>query len=193
MTTTRRSRPPDDYRLLVPRDWFRIDLMVDRWRPQLKKFVDQQATRRQMSTDAGRELWASLRNAVETGVSQGALELYLRTDVVAGTGAPATLMVSLLPMRDALQASPEEFAQALRGREEGGATVSVSSLPAGPCVRVSTTTALDYYVEMPGGAGYILLSFTVPLSGVQSPLGELCEAMAGSLRWIHDAAPQEQQ
>ncbi|CAL9543820.1 hypothetical protein SUDANB174_04268 [Streptomyces sp. enrichment culture] len=45
---------------------------------------------------------------------------------------------------------------------------------------------------MPGEAGYILLSFTLPLSGVQSSLGELCEAMAGSLRWIHNTAPHEQ-
>ncbi|MCP9991354.1 hypothetical protein LUX09_13985 [Streptomyces albogriseolus] len=32
-----------DYRLLVPREWFRVDLTQDRWRRQLKTFVEKQA------------------------------------------------------------------------------------------------------------------------------------------------------
>ncbi|MFC8308683.1 hypothetical protein ACFUMJ_02450 [Streptomyces olivaceus] len=139
-----------------------------------------------MSTETGQELWATLRNAVEKGVSRGALELYLRADLTASTATPATLMVSLMPMQNSLRISPVEFAKSLQCREKSGSNISISSLPAGECVRVSTTTTLDYYIQVPGDAGYMSLSFTIPLSGVQSPLGELCEAMAGSLRWIHN-------
>ncbi|WP_329275819.1 hypothetical protein [Streptomyces sp. NBC_01451] len=177
---------PEDYQLLVPRDWFRIDLTLDRWRSQLKTFVDQQTTRRPMPAEAKRELWTTLRNTAENGVAQGALELFLRTEsaVAVATPTPATLLISLLPMRGPLNAPPKELAKALSARRETAADVSVSSLPAGETVRVATTTTLDLYVQMPGEVGYLLLAFTVPLSGIESPLGELCEAIAGSLRWV---------
>ncbi|WP_371669814.1 hypothetical protein OG985_20540 [Streptomyces sp. NBC_00289] len=178
------AQPPEDYRLLVPRDWFRIDLTLDRWRPQLKKFVDQQVAQRPMSAEAQRELWTALRNTAESGVAQGSLELFLRTEASVGASTPATLLISLLPMRGALNAPPKELAESLAIRRQDTADVSVTALPAGNAVRVSTTTTLDYYVYMPGEVGYLLLAFTVPLSGVKSPMGELCEAIAASLRWV---------
>lgn len=184
MTEPTRPEAPEDYKLLVPRDWFRIDLTLDRWRPQLKTFVDQQAARRPMSAEAKQELWTNLRNTAESGVAQGALELFLRTESAVGVATPATLLISLLPMRGALNAPPKEFAEALSARRETAADVSVVSLPAGETVRVGTTTTLDLYVQMPGEVGYLLLAFAVPLSGIKSPLGELCEAIAGSLRWV---------
>ncbi|WP_437094102.1 hypothetical protein [Streptomyces sp. enrichment culture] len=45
-------------------------------------------------------MWATLRNTAESGVAEGALELFLRTDDSGGAVSPATLLVSLLPMRD---------------------------------------------------------------------------------------------
>ncbi|MGW7382490.1 hypothetical protein [Streptomyces sp. NPDC054794] len=182
MTGRTQAEPPEDYRLLVPRDWFRIDLTLDRWRPQLKTFVDQQACRRPMSAEARQELWTVLRNTAERGVAEGALELFLRTEAESAT--PATLLISLLPMRGVLDAPPKELAQAFSARRGEGAEVTVVPLPAGDTVRVATTTTLDLYVHMPGEVGYLLLAFTVPLSGIKSPMGDLCEAISGSLRWV---------
>lgn len=182
MTGPKTQGPPEDYRLLVPRDWFRIDLTLDHWRPQLKTFVDRQAVDRPMSAQTKQELWATLRNTTEKGVAEGALELFLRTD--AETATPATLLISLLPLRGALDAPPEEFADTLAARKGAGTEVTVVPLPAGHAVRVTTATTLDLYVHMPGEVGYLLLAFTVPLSGIASPMGELCEAIATSLRWV---------
>jgi hypothetical protein len=177
--------PPDDYQLIVPRDWFRIDLTLDRWRAQLKTFVDRQAVRRPMSPQAKQELWTALRNTAERGVAHGALELFMHSEASAVSSAtPATLLISLLPMRGPLSVPPKEFAQALADRRTEAADVTVVPLPAGDAVRVATATALDFYVQMPGDVGYLLLSFTIPLSGVSSPMGELCEAIATSLRWV---------
>ncbi|MDW4910931.1 hypothetical protein RB628_37855 [Streptomyces sp. ADMS] len=184
MTEPIHPEAPEDYQLLVPRDWFRIDLTLDRWRSQLKVFVDQQATRRPMPAETKQELWTTLRNTAESGVAQGALELFLRTESAVGVATPATLLISVLPMRGALNSPPQELAEALSARRETAADVSVVPLPAGETVRVVTTTTLDLYVQMPGEAGYLLLAFTVPLSGIESPLGELCEAISGSLRWV---------
>ncbi|MFF1377062.1 hypothetical protein [Streptomyces sp. NPDC058308] len=178
------DEPPEDYHLLVPRDWFRIDLTLDRWRPQLKTFVDQQAAGRHMSAQARQGLWTTLRNTAESGVSQGSLELFLRSESTVEAATPATLLVSLLAMPGDLYATPEEWARSLSDRRGADAEVTLIDLPAGRAVRVATATALDLFVHMPGRAGYLLLAFTVPLSGVDSSLGQLCEAMARSLRWV---------
>src|SRR4051812_42407189 len=53
---------PRDYRLLVPREWFRIDLTQERWRAQLKTFVDRHAVGRHVSAEVTRNVWATLRN-----------------------------------------------------------------------------------------------------------------------------------
>ncbi|MEU6120653.1 hypothetical protein [Streptomyces sp. NPDC047123] len=182
-TPLQRDEPPEDYQLLVPRDWFRIDLTLDRWRPQLKKFVDQQTAARHMSAEARQGLWSTLRNTAESGASQGALELFLKSESAVAVSSPATLLVSLLPMPGDLYAGPEEFARTLAERN-GRAEVSTVDLPAGRCVRVAAATSLDLFVHMPGRVGYLHLSFTVPLAGIDSPVGELCEAMAQSLRWV---------
>lgn len=182
MTGPTDARPPDDYRLLVPRDWFRIDLTLERWRPQLKTFVDRQTAGRTLSTEARRELWTTLRNTAESGVARGALELFLRAE--AGSAMPATLLVSLLPMRGALNTPPKEFAAALAARRGDNADITVVPLPAGDTVRVTTATTLDLYVHMPADSGYLLLAFTAPLTGIAGPMGELCAAIGGSLRWV---------
>ncbi|QCX78418.1 hypothetical protein C9F11_24010 [Streptomyces sp. YIM 121038] len=176
--------PPEDYRLLVPRDWFRIDLTLDRWRPQLKTFADRQAARRGMSAEAARGLWATLRNTAESGAAQGAIELFLRSEISDTGATPATLLVSLLPMSGALYVTPQELARSVTEHRGAATKVSVTRLPAGETVRVTTATTLDLYVNMPGKAGYLLLAFSVPLSGVESSLGGLCEAIAASLRWV---------
>ncbi|MEU1021472.1 hypothetical protein ABZ366_05055 [Streptomyces sp. NPDC005904] len=183
----RPDEPPEDYQLLVPRDWFRIDLTLDRWRPQLKKFVDQQAARRHMSEEARQGLWTALRNTAESGAAQGALEVFLRSESAGDAATPATLLVSLLPLPKALYAAPAELAYSLAARKGAAAEVTVVRLPAGETVRVASATTLDLYVQMPGRAGYLLLAFSVPVSGVASSMGELCEAIAYSLRWVQPA------
>lgn len=39
-------------------------------------------------------------------------------------------------------------------------------------------------VQLSGDVGYLLLSFAIPLSGTHGPMGELCDAIAHSLRWM---------
>lgn len=179
---------PQDYQLLVPRDWFRVDLTQDRWRPQLKTFVDRHTAGKNVPADVQRNIWVALRNNVEEGLTRGALEFFLKSESDDGRAMPASLLVSLLPTRGALAVPPEEFAQILTEREQrksgSQAEVSVVELPAGRSVRVLRPTALDLQIHMPGDAGYLMLSFSVPINGVSGPMGRLCDAIAGSLRWV---------
>ncbi|MFF3927190.1 hypothetical protein [Streptomyces hirsutus] len=176
---------PTDYRLLVPREWFRIDLMQDRWRGRLKTFVAQHAEGRRVPAELTQNVWATLRNTAEAGRARGAMEFFLLTTSRDG-GLPASLLVSLVPLGDT-PADPQEFATLLEMREREDSSprhVSVVALPAGNAVRVVGPTTLNVHVLVPGGAGYVTLSFSAPLTGMSGPMGRLCDAIAGSLRWV---------
>lgn len=176
---------PRDYRLLVPREWFRVDLMRDRWRAQLKTFVDRQSEGRPVSAELKQHVWITLRNTAEAGRARGAMEFFLLTTSRDG-GLPASLLVSLMPLGDT-PADPEKYAAWLELREPDGAgrrQVSVVELTAGPAVRVVGATTLNVHVLMPGGVGYLTLSFSAPLTGMSGPMERLCDAIAGSLRWV---------
>lgn len=176
---------PKDYRLLVPREWFRIDLMQDRWRAQLKTFVDRQAEGRNVSAELTRNVWATLRNTAEAGRARGAMEFFLLTTSRDG-GLPASLLVSLVPLGET-PADPDKYAAWLDVREPEGPSrrqISVVDQPAGAAVRVLGATTLDVHTLMPGGVGYLTLSFSAPLTGMSGPMERLCDAIAGSLRWV---------
>ncbi|MBR8643173.1 hypothetical protein KEF29_37200 [Streptomyces tuirus] len=180
-----RVEVPSDYRLLVPREWFRIDLMQDRWRAQLKTFVDRQAEGRRVSGELKQDVWVTLRNTAEAGRARGAMEFFLLT-TTRGGGLPASLLVSVTPLGDT-PVEPEKYAAWLELREPEGSRrqgVSVVELPAGAAVRVLDATTLNFHVLMPGGVGYLTLSFSAPLTGMSGPMEQLCDAIAGSLRWV---------
>lgn len=59
--------PPSDYRILVPRDWFRVDLTRERWRGQLKTFVDREAADSRVWLRQGP---AGVRGPASAGVSR---------------------------------------------------------------------------------------------------------------------------
>ncbi|MFB7247697.1 hypothetical protein CW362_05895 [Streptomyces populi] len=174
---------PSDYRLLVPRDWFRVDLTHERWRRQLKTFVDKESEGNRVPAEAARSLWTTLRNAAEGSLAQGGLEFFLKTES-PGSALPASLLVSLAATPRGLAPTPADFAPELARRLGPEAEVDVLTLPAGGTVRAVGKTAMDFHVHMPGGIGYLHLAFSVPLSGTESPMGDLCDAIAHSLRWV---------
>ncbi|MGB8941783.1 MAG: hypothetical protein WCD21_16345 [Streptomyces sp.] len=176
--------PPSDYRMLVPRDWFRVDLTRERWRGQLKTFVDREAADSGASAETRRGIWTTLRNTAEVGVAQGALEFFLKTESPQDSAYPASLLVSLLPTPPGLAPKTAELAGTLARRRGPDARISTGELPAGETVRAVTDTTSDFHVRMPGGVGYLVLAFSMPLSGTEGAMGDLCEAIAYSLRWV---------
>ncbi|MGY0069009.1 hypothetical protein ACWZEH_19900 [Streptomyces sp. QTS137] len=184
MTATVPDAPPSDYRLLVPRDWFRVDLVQERWRGQLKTYVDREFAGSGISAEVVRQIWVTLRNTAENGLNRGALEFYLRSEVPEGSVPPASLLISWPPMARGAAPNPEELAEALARHSALGADIGVIDLPAGRTVRSRMESNLDFHVRMPGNAGYLHLAFSMPLSGTEGPMGDLCEAMAHSLRWV---------
>ncbi len=71
------------------------------------------------------------------------------------------LLVSLMPPGET-PADPEAFAawiEVREGEEGAGRGIGVVDLPAGRAVRVAGPTSLDLHVGLPGGTGYLTLSF----------------------------------
>ncbi|MGW4820943.1 hypothetical protein ACWEP4_18615 [Streptomyces sp. NPDC004227] len=161
-----------------------MDLTQERWRRQLKTFVDKESAGSGTPPEAVRSIWATLRNAAEKGVAQGALEFFLKTESPSGSALPASLLISLVQTPRGLAPEQDEFAQELARRRGPGSEVQCIELPAGRTVRAVTETTMDYHVHMPGGVGYLHLAFGMPLNGTKSAMGELCDAMAHSLRWV---------
>ncbi|MFD4599111.1 hypothetical protein ACFWPQ_13890 [Streptomyces sp. NPDC058464] len=176
--------PPSDYRLLVPRDWFRVDLVRERWRQQLKTFVDKASADGGASAESAHGVWTSLRNTAEHARAQGALEFFLKAEAPGVSVLPASLLISMAPTPPGLAPEADDFAQMLDRRQGSEAEVVAVVLPAGRTVRVRTARTLDFHVRMPAGVGYLQLAFALPLSGTEGPMGELCDAMAHSLRWV---------
>ncbi|WP_437057992.1 hypothetical protein [Streptomyces sp. enrichment culture] len=130
-------------------------------------------------------MWTTLRNTAEAGHARGAMEFFLLTTSEHG-GMPASLLVSSLPLRGK-SADPAKYAAWLKLRHGEGQDrkeVSMVELAAGPAVRVTSSTTLDFHVGMPGGIGYLTLCFSAPLTGISAPMEQLCDAVAGSLRWV---------
>ena len=182
MTTA--EAPPSDYRLLVPRDWFRVDLTHERWRRQLKTFVDKQSAGSGASAEVTRRIWGTLRNTAELGLVQSALEFFLKTESPDGAAVPASLLIAMAPSPRGLAPQAVDFAHALVQRVDPGTRVDTVELPAGWTVRALTETTMDFHVRMPGEVGYLHLAFSMPLSGTDGPMGDLCDAIAHSLRWV---------
>ncbi|MEU2964721.1 hypothetical protein ABZ687_07060 [Streptomyces ardesiacus] len=178
------AAPPSDYRILVPRDWFRVDLTKERWRSQLKTFVDKEFAGSRTSAETSRTIWGALRNTAEHGLSRGALEFFLRTEAPERATVPASLLISWPPVSRGTAPTPDELAGALAERAGPEAEVEVVGLPTGRTVRVRRESTLDYHVQMPGDTGYLHLAFSVPLSGTVGPMGRLLDAIAHSLRWV---------
>ncbi len=95
-----------------------------------------------------------------------------------------SLLISWPPTPRGVAPALEDFAEALAHRAGPRTDVAIIDLPAGRTVHVRGETTLDYHVLMPGDVGYLHLAFSVPLSGTEGPMGNLCDAMAHSLRWI---------
>ncbi|MFF4549829.1 hypothetical protein ACFY1J_37320 [Streptomyces sp. NPDC001406] len=113
------------------------------------------------------------------------MELFLLT-ISRDGGLPASLLVSLVPLGET-PADPHRYAALLEARapeDRARTQVSVIDLPSGAAVRVLGATTLNVHALMPGGVGYLTLSFSAPLTGMSGPMERLCDAIAGSLRWV---------
>ncbi|MGC9409573.1 hypothetical protein [Streptomyces sp. DZ1-3] len=205
MTPTENDTAPADYRLLLPDGWFRILLTPDMRNRSVDALVERQFNGIDNAPHLKEELRADLRRRAAKAYRSGGIELYLSLQEAGPFTVPASLLVTLAPLRHAEPLSPQDLARALAAEAEPGEApeVSVEELAAGAAVRVRRRTeqpsadddmsaetpsapvsvSVEYHVPVPGTAAFLLLTFSTPLEPIADAMAGLFDAIAGSLTW----------
>lgn len=140
------------------------------------------------------------------------IELYLSLQAAGPLTIPASLLVTLAPLRHAEPLPPEDLARVLaedaEATEAGSGNagtpvpeIAVEELTAGTAVRVRRLTrqpgengpdaphaahasvSVEYHLPVPGTTAYLLLTFSTPLEPIADAMAGLFDAIAGSLTW----------
>jgi hypothetical protein len=187
------------YRLVVPEEWFVIDLEPGRRERSVAALVARQFA----GIDNAPHLKAQAREETlakaEAAYSAGGLEMFLSLQQIAGIPVAASLVTFLVPPPATGAVTAEELAATLAG-DEG--RVTVVDLPAGTSVRMlrragsdgdaasataaSATTAsatLEVFAPVPDSGSWLLLSFAAPIGPLAPALTKLFDAICTTLRW----------
>ncbi|MFB6786077.1 hypothetical protein ACFCWT_05275 [Streptomyces olivaceus] len=199
--------PPADYRLLLPEGWFRILLDPDQRDKSVDALVERQFRGIDNAPHLKEELRGDLRRRAAKAYRSGGIELYLSLQAVGPFTIPASLLVTLAPLRHAEPLPPEDLARALAedaDDEDAGTPVpevGVEELAAGTAVRVRrlapqpggaapgapdgdhASVSVEYHLPVPGTTAYLLLTFSTPLEPIADAMAGLFDAIAGSLTW----------
>ncbi|KRV46642.1 hypothetical protein AQ490_12290 [Wenjunlia vitaminophila] len=194
--------PPTDYRLLLPEDWFRIDLEPGRRDRSVRALVDRQFRGLDDAPLVKQRVREEMLAHAEKAYRGGGIELYLGLQSAGPMPLPASLVVTLAAPDPGGAAVPvDAFAEYLKRQGPSEREVTVEDLPAGPSVRARLrtvptedagdavlgntlpVTSLDYHVPVPRSTAFLLLSFSTPLDALADAMVDLFDAVAGSLRW----------
>lgn len=194
------TAPPADYHLLLPEGWFRILLDPEQRDGSIDALVERQFHGIDNAPHLKEELRADMRRRAAKAHRGGGIELYLSLQEVGPFTIPASLLVSLAPLRHAEPLPPRALARAFAEDADPAAAteVSVEELAAGTAVRVRRTTrsavekgkdggrasvSVEYHVSVPGTTEFLLLTFSTPLEPIADAMAGLFDAIAGSLTW----------
>lgn len=196
MSQTKETAPPGDYRLLLPEGWFRILLDPEQRDQSVDALVGRQFHGIDNAPHLKEELRKDLRRRAAKAHRGGGIELYLSLQEVGPFTIPASLLVTLAPLKRSERLPLEALAQVLA--EEGEEAVSIEELQAGPAVRVRklvlqgdeesserphNSLLVEYHLPVPGAPAFLLLSFSTPLEAIADAMAELFDAIASSLTW----------
>ncbi|MFJ3139075.1 hypothetical protein ACIRG8_23500 [Streptomyces sp. NPDC102359] len=201
MTDPENTEPPSDYQLLLPDGWFRILLDPEQRDMSVDALVERRFRGIDNAPHLKEEMRADLRRRAAEAYEGGGIELYLSFQEAGPLTVPASLLVSLAPLRGPEPPAPQDLARAFArdiGPDDDGTQVSVEDLAAGTVVRVRSATrptererqdghrasvSVEYHVPVPGTAQYLLLTFSTPLEPVADAMAGLFDAIASSLTW----------
>lgn len=186
---TERVTTGTGYRLVLPDEWFTIDLDPGRRERSVRALAERQFAGIDnaplLKSQAREELLAK----AEAAYAKGGLDMFLSMQQIAGIPIAASLIVFLVPAHEGGHvADAERLAETLRD-------ASVTQLPAGKAVRVLRHAAsggselaagaanLEVFVPVPGGGAWLLLSFSAPLGPLVPAMIKLFDAICMTLRW----------
>ncbi|MGW2765222.1 hypothetical protein [Streptomyces sp. NPDC001275] len=197
MNQTEETAPPGDYRLLLPDGWFRILLEPEQRDKAIDALVERQFHGIDNAPHLKEELSRDLGRRAAKAHRSGGIELYLSLQEVGPFTIPASLLVTLAPLRHPEPLPLEALAQ--RFADNGEGSVTIEELRSGPAVRVRrlipqssdeegtepphNSLTVEYHLPVPGTTAFLLLTFSTPLEAIADAMAELFDAIADSLTW----------
>lgn len=197
-STVASSGAPDDYQLLLPEGWFRINLEPERREASIDALVERQFRGIEDAPHLKRQTRADLLKRAQDAYDNGGIELYLSLQQAGPLTIPASLLLTLAAPELPGGVQLEVLAQHLFDRGPLDQDVSIEKLQAGEAVRVRTrtippgndstgntaaVTSVDYHVPIPDATAILLLSFSTPLDPLADVMVKLFDAIAHSLTW----------
>ncbi|MFJ5897361.1 hypothetical protein ACIQFZ_18175 [Streptomyces sp. NPDC093064] len=143
------------------------------------------------------ELRRDLQRGAAKAHRSGGIELYLSLQEVGPFTIPASLLVTLAPLRHPEPVPLEALAQ--RFVDDGEGSVTIEELRSGPAVRVRrlmpqgndeegtepphNSLSVEYHLPIPGTTAFLLLTFSTPIEAIADAMAGLFDAIADSLTW----------
>ncbi|MFE4409915.1 hypothetical protein [Streptomyces sp. NPDC056821] len=124
------TAPPGDYRLLLPEGWFRILLEPEQGDKAIDALVERQFHGIDNAPHLKEELRRDLRHRAAKAHRSGGIELYLSLQEVGPFNIPASLLVTLAPLRHPGPLPLEALAQ--RIADDGDGSVSIEDCARDP-------------------------------------------------------------
>ncbi|WP_225861049.1 hypothetical protein [Streptomyces triticiradicis] len=183
--------PPNDYRLIVPNDWFRIPLEPDQWKRSVRALIDNALRGQDDAVVIKRKLTKELNARAEDAYRNGGVELYISTTSIGPVPLSASLLVTVIP-------PDEDLGLTVTGKQRAQEIDEVLLPFAGPAIRRRTrvipadddshgnrlpVTTVDYAVMIPMTTASLLLTFSTSLDPFAEAMVDLFEAIANSLSW----------
>lgn len=177
------------YRLVVPEEWFVIDLEPGRRERSISALVERQFA----GIDNAPHLKAQARQETlakaEAAYAAGGLEMFMSMQQIAGIPIAASLVTFAVPPSATGVVAAEDLAATLDSEER---QVTVVDLPAGRSVRMlrrsgstdeTGSATLEVFAPVPGSGSWLLLSFAAPIGPLAPALIKLFDAICMTLRW----------
>ncbi|MFJ5289682.1 hypothetical protein [Streptomyces sp. NPDC088348] len=192
------SAAPADYRLLLPDGWFRIALEPDERDSSVAALVERQFEGVDNAPHLKAELRKDLLRRAAKAYRNGGIELYLSLQQAGPFTVPASLLVTLAPLKHREPLPLDALARSLAENGPAGQEVGIGELTSGPAVRVRKqveqagdgsggaahfSTSVEYHLPVPGAAAFLLLDFSTPLEPLADAMAGLFDAIADSLCW----------
>jgi hypothetical protein len=184
-----RDETVSGYRLVVPDDWFAVNLEPGRMERSVAALVKRQFTGIDNAPHLKAQARQQLLAQTQAAQAAGGLEMFLSLQQIAGIPLAASLVIFLVPASGTQVVTTQELAASLAGDER---QVTVVNLPAGEAVRVLGRTSspdepasatLEVFVPVPHNGEWLLLSFATPLGPLAPALTKLFDAICTTLRW----------
>lgn len=181
-----------DYSLVVPSDWWRIDLTTpDGVAAQVRHLVQRLVGGADLQAGLRHEITQHLQAAAESAARRGGVDLYLAAGGPSGGLLAASLLVTVTPQ----DVGAEHGARLLPTAVGDGAhEAAVLQLDGRSAVRVvrrerpddlpledRPSLVVQYTVPLPGAV--VLLSFATPLLALAEPLTAVFDAVAETVRF----------